>query len=544
MIFKKTDPHIIIFILLIFFLSFCQNRRVNDNRTVFRYNESQGIATLDPAFARNQVLIWPVAQLFNGLVQLNDTLGIEPCIAKNWTISGNGLEYTFILRNDVFFHDHKIFKNGHGRKVKASDFEFSFKRIVDPKTASPGSWIFSNIDFNKNDGFYALNDTVLKIYLKHSFPPFLGILTMQYCSVVPKEIIDLLKEDFGRNPVGTGPFMFKYWKDGEKLIFIKNPKYFEKDSDGNQLPYTDAVSISFVRDKQSEFLEFMKGDIDFLNGVHASYKKELLTSTGELNPKYKGKIKIYKTNYLNTEYLAFYLGKNIKNDNPLQYKEIRKAINYGFDRIKMMKYLRSGVGEPALSGFIPKGIGGYEEGCGYKYNPDTARFLVKKIEKIIGKIPELVLTTTGDYVDICEFIQHELSGVGLKIKIEVSVGATFRSSVANGKLSFFRGSWIADYPDAENYLALFYSKNFAPNGPNYSHFSNEKFDKMYEDSFFESDMNKRISMYKKMDKIILDEAVVVPLFYDQVIRFTRNNVEGLTVNPINLLELKKIRIIK
>ncbi|RLD55602.1 MAG: ABC transporter substrate-binding protein, partial [Bacteroidetes bacterium] len=525
----------------------------NDNNlTVFRYNESKGIATLDPAFAKNQTVIWPINQLFNGLVQMNDSLKVMPCIAKNWEISNKGRLYTFYLRNDVYFHDNKIFKSAKGRRVVASDFVYSLNRIQDNKTASPGAWIFDKLDKNQDNNFIglkAVNDSVLQIYLKDPFPAFLGLLTMQYCSVVPKEIVEYYGRDFRSHPVGTGPFKFKIWKEGEKLVLVKNKNYFETDVDGNKLPYLDAVAITFINDKQSEFLEFVQGNIDFLSGIHASYKDELITRGGKLNPKYRNKFNMSTQAYLNTEYLGILSDDSlaIVKKSPLKNKLIRQAINYGFDRRKMMTYLRNNIGTPATSGFVPKGLPSFSatKVKGYEFNPDKARKLLLKAGFPNGKgLPEITLMTTSDYLDICEYIQHQLSLIGINVNIDISTGASFRDMVANSKLIFFRGSWIADYPDAENYLALFYSKNFSPKGPNYTHFKSEEYDKLYELAMNEQDENIRIKYYRKMDKIIIDEAVVVPLYYDEVVRFTQKNIVNMGSNPMNLLILKKVKKIR
>ncbi|MGM0532280.1 MAG: ABC transporter substrate-binding protein, partial [Bacteroidota bacterium] len=438
-------------LIILFLFSYCSGPpEADQDMTVFRYNESKGIATLDPAFAKSQTLIWPVHQLFNGLVQMDTALNVRPCIAKKWDVSADGKTYTFHLRNDVYFHDHPLFPNGEGRQVTASDFVYSLKRIYDPGTASPGAWIFNYLD--KDKGPQAINDSTLKIHLKRPFPAFLGLLTMQYCSVVPKEIVEHYGDEFGRHPVGTGPFRFKMWKEGEKLIFVKNSDYFEKDEQGKRLPYLDAVSITFISDKQSEFLEFIKGELDFLSGLSPANKNELLTRNGQLNPKYKGEIKMYTQPYLNTEYLGFLVDDSMKTvkNSPVSDKLVRKAINYGFDRTKMMKYLRNNIGTPANNGFIPKGLPAFSKDSiqGYNYNPDKARRLLKKAGHPQGEgLTSIKLTTTDDYRDLCEFIQHQLSEIGIKINIEVSTGATFRDMVANSKLLFFRGSWIADYPD-------------------------------------------------------------------------------------------------
>ena len=532
-----------LFILLIFFtVTSCHQQRYAGKK-IFRYNESKGISSLDPAFAKSQTNIWPVHQLFNGLVQPDKNLNTKPCIAKRWTISPDGKVYTFFLRQDVFFHNDTVFKNGT-RTVVAKDFVYSFNRIIDPKVSSPGSWIFNMVNQDTvNHGFVAVDDTTLQIFLKTPFPGFLGLLSMPYCSVVPREAVEHYGNDFRSHPIGTGPFKFKYWQEGEKLIFVKNNHYFERDSSGNPLPYLDAVNISFIADKQSEFLEFLKGNLDFISGVNANNRNELLTREGNLNPAYNGRFRLYSQPYLNTEYLGFLLDSNklTKQYRFLSDKRIRQAVNYGFDRKKMLKYLRNNVGTPANKGFIPCGLPGYGQTTGFTYNPEKAKTLLKEAGYPNGKgLPTIKLTTTSDYLDLCEFLQHDLENIGIHLSLEVSTGATFRDFVANGKLPFFRGSWIADYPDAENYLALFYSRNFSPGGPNYTHFADAVYDSLYEKALQTTNDDARIEIYKKLDQMIIDNAVIVPLYYDRVIDFTQNNIVNFETNPLNLLALKRV----
>jgi len=545
---KQMTKYIIILILSVALFSCNSKKNNNDGKFAFRYNESKGIATLDPAFANNQSVIWPINQLYNGLVQLNENLKISPSIANSWEISTNGLIYTFHLRTDVLFHNHRLFKNGKGRNVIAQDFVFSLGRIIDPKTASPGAWIFSSIDKTKDEnGFYAVNDSTLQIFLKQPFPAFLSILSMQYCSVVPPEIVNYYQNDFRNNPVGTGPFKFKMWQEGEKLVFVKNPHYFENDMQGNRLPYLDAVAITFIRDKQSEFMEFVKGNIDFISGLNAGYKDVLITREGKLNPEYESKFRMLTQPYLNTEYLAFLVDTAMSSvkSSPLAIKKIRQAINYGFDRKKMMRYMRNNIGTPANNGFIPDGLSVCNDSSnnGFYYNPDLSRKLLEEAGFGNGVgLPEITLTTNSDYLDLCEYIQHQLDNIGIKLKIEVGTGASFREMVAQSKINFFRASWIADYPDAENYLALFYSKNFSPNGPNYTHYSNVDYDNIYELAMNETNDSIRNKYYCKLDKMIIDDAVIVPLYYDQVILFVQKNISGLETNAMNLLSFKKVKI--
>ncbi|WP_370478243.1 ABC transporter substrate-binding protein [Tamlana flava] len=515
-------------------LSCTNDPNANKDHLVFRYNEYANINTLDPAFSRTLQDNSVCNQLFNGLVQLDDELNILPCIAKNWSVSENGLTYTFNLRNDVDFHKHELFGKDSTRTVNASDFEYSLNRLKNPKIAAPGSWVL-----NKVDDFKAVNDTIFEINLTQPFPAFIGLLTMKYCSVVPKEIVEHYGSDFRAHPIGTGPFKFKRWEENIKLVFRKNENYFEIDENGTQLPYLEAVALTFLPDKQSEFLQFVQGNLDFLNSLDTSYKDELLTADGQLRNKYTKTINMIRGPYLNTEYLGFYLDS----DKPeIQSELIRKAINYGFDRKKMMVYLRNGIGNPANGGFIPIGLPGYDESIGFSYQPEKAKQLVEKFKKESGITkPEITLVTTSNYLSFCEFIQRELEKAGLTINVDVMPEATLRSGRSNGKVDMFRSSWIADYLDAENYLSIFYSKNFAPKGSNYFHYKSDRFDSLYNKAFTITGIEKRKHLYKTMDSLAMDKAIMVPLYYDEVIRFTQKNVTGLGINPINLLDLRYVK---
>ena len=531
------------FILFCVFLSLlgtsCSEKETNTNKTVFRYNEVAGIASLDPAFAKDQAMIWADLQLYNGLVQTDKELNIQPCIAKSWEISSDGLEYRFLLRDDVFFHPHELFK-GKKRKVVASDFVYSLNRILDEKTASPGRNLFTCIE--KTNNGYAIkaeSDSVLTIRLKEPFSPFLGILTMPYASVVAKEVVEHYKQDYRKNPIGTGPFRFKMWKEGVKLVMLKNEDYFEKDSLGNSLPYLDAVAITFIIDKQSVFLEFVKGNIDFISGIDPNYKDEVLTRSGKLQPKYKNKIQLLTQTYLNTEYLGFRMDL----DSPLRDKRVRQAINHGFDREKMIKYLRNNIGVAGKWGILPVGLPGFDSvSKTYDYDPQLSKELLAQAGYPNGKgMPEITLSTTASYLDLCKYIQQQLGLLGMKVRLDVNPPAALRENMAQGKVEWFRGSWIADYPEAENYFALFYTPNRSPKGSNYTAFSSKEYDRLYEKARGENDLQKRIELYKRMNQILMDESPIVVLYYDQVLRFAQKNISGLEPNPMNHLVLKYVK---
>jgi len=484
-------------------------------------------------------------QIFNGLVQVDSNLQTVPCIAKKWTTSADGLTYTFNLRNDVYFHDDPIFKNGKGRKVIASDFAYSFYRLIDPKVASSGGWIFSD-KVKDQQNFIALNDSTFQIKLVKPFPPFMSLLTSQYCSVVPREIVDHYGKDFRSHPVGTGPFKFKYWKESEILVLLKNENYWEKDALGQRLPYLDALKASFITDKQSGFMSFLKKDLDFYYSVDGSYRDDILTKSGKMTSKYKGKFQLKKGPYLCTEYVGILVDTNLAvvKNSPLRFQKVRQAINYAIDRDKLIKYLRNGIGIPATSGFIPKGMPGFDSAVvkGYHYDPKLASKLLAQAGFPEGKgLTEITLNTTTTYKDLIEFIQGELNAIGIKTKIDVSPSSSLRELIAKNNVNFFRGSWIADYADGENYLSMFYSKNKVPFGPNYTAFYNKNFDKLFEQSYYETDDQKRFKLYREMDQMIMDYSPVVPVFYDQSVVMLQNNISGYPMNALSLMILKRVK---
>ncbi|MBS1512679.1 MAG: ABC transporter substrate-binding protein [Bacteroidetes bacterium] len=507
---------------------------------IFHYNESSGLASLDPAFAKNKQVMWAVHQLYNTLVEIDDHMQLAPSLAKSWTVAPDNLTFTFYLRNDVYFTNDACFSGGLGRKLTAGDVEYSFKRIMDKNTASPGAWIFNNRVDSVN-GFKAINDTTFQLKLLHPFQSMLGILSMQYCSIVPHEAVEQYGNDFRRHPVGSGPFQFVAWEEGQALVLKKNAEYFEKDSAGNRLPYIDGIKVSFYDSKATEFLEFQQNRLDFIDDIDPSFKDEILTKTGTLKKAWAGKIILQKQPYLNIEYLGILVdsSNSLVKQSPLRLQKIRQAINYGFDRRKMMLYLRNSIGIPAESGFVPCGLPSFDSVLvkGYNYNPAKARQLLIDAGFPGGKgMPAIHLLTIPIYGDLGSYIANELRQIGINIEVEVVQKSLLMEQTSKSQAPFFRGSWIADYPDAENYLSVFYSKNPAP--PNYTRYKNPAFDELYEDALAEKNDSLRYVLYRKMDQLVMNDAPVVPLWYDMAIHLVHTNIKNFTANSLNLLELR------
>ena len=526
---NKTNIGFLIIILFGILLSSCEKDSDIENN-IFKYNEYSNISSLDPAFSSTLRNIWPINQIFNGLVQLDKNLEIKGDIASSWTISEDKRTYTFKIRQDVYFHNSELFGKNLTRKVKAKDFEYSFNRLIDNKIASPGYWVFNNVK-----DFKAINDSIFQIELKKEFDPFLGILSMKYCSVVPHEIVTVLGDKFSKKPIGTGPFKFKKWDENVKLVLSKNKNYFEHDSLGQKLPYLDGIAISFIPDKKSEFMEFLSGRLDMVSSPENSIIDQIFDYKGDLKPRFSSNYNLLKSPYLNTEYIGFNIQNNIKKDTLLRY-----AINSGIDRKKMMQYLRKNIGYPAESGIVPNGLNNSFYLPRYNYDPDLSKKLIS-IYKSNNDIDEINITIVSDsqYLDILEFIQSELQKIGVQVQIEITPPSILRQGKATGKFDAFRASWIADYPHVENYFSLFYSKNHTPKGPNYTFFSDRNFDELYE-----LIGNKKSISYEKisnnLENIIRRYSPIIPLYYDMSVRIVPKNISGLEANAINQLNLKRV----
>jgi peptide/nickel transport system substrate-binding protein len=511
----------------------CQEKKAFD-LLIFKYNQADNVNSLDPAFAKAQNNIWAVNQLFDGLVHFEDNK-IEPRIAKSWIINDEGTQLTFIIDKSFIFHESSCFSSSYERVVSADDVVFSFERIISDTLNSPGSWIFKDIVSSENP-FVAVNDSIFQINLKSPFVPILGILSMQYCSIVSRKAVDYYGRNFRKHPIGTGPFKMKRWQENHALFLSKNTDY----------PYIkhniDGIKISFIPDKKIAFYEFMNGKLDLISGVESAYANELLDKQGELLPNLEGDIKYFTSPFLNLEYIG--INQDALNNSILKKKEFRQALNLSIDRNEMLKLFKNGIGEAALAGVIPKGLDGHHEEFNYtSFKPDEAKQIINSFIKSGLSMPNLTIKTNQDYVDVISYVAKSWENLGLQVDIELMDAAILRQQMRNGQASIFRASWIADYLDEQSFLCLFYGQNPAP--PNYSRFNDPEFDKYYELAISESDYLKRQKLYKSLDSIVVTKLPIIPLYYDETALFVSSRVKsGISSNPLNVLDLRKIQMQK
>ncbi len=549
------------FLLLIIavFIVSCSKEQTTDK--IFKYNESQGIENLDPVMCSNYPSGWPLQQMMEGLLEYTQDMSLSASLASSHKISEDGLIYTFTIRKNVFFHDNACFPNGKGRELKASDFKYCFERLCDPRTKTRGAWLFrdkvkgaleyiNSIKENYNNvneitGIQAPNDTTLEITLNKPFAPFLSILTMAYAFVYPKEAVEHYKDNFGYNPVGTGPFQFVKWEVDRELEMVKNPNYWSLNKAGKPLVYLDGIKVNFIKSSETAFLDFQQGKFDYYD-PSPEVLSQITDETGNLKPEYD--FDLVKQPWLNTVYLGVQLDKNVPGgkNNPLtDNKKLRQAINYAVDREKIINYVLKFRGTPGVNGPIPPGMPGYNKDLkGYSYDVTKAKQLLTESGYPDGKGLILKLTVSNDDTQklIGESVQAQLRDLGIDAQLDFMQASTLRSSQVGGEIAFWRGNWGADYFDPENFMALFYSKNHTPMGPNYTHYTNAKADSLYELAMKLTDFPARVKLYNEMEQIVLEDSPLIILYYNQIVYLKNKKVSNMYIDGLNTMILKRARM--
>lgn len=511
---------------------------VDENGGFFRYNESSGITTLDPAFAKSQALMWPVRQLFNTLVAVDAQMNLVPSLARGWQFSEDRKTITFQLRRDVYFHEDSCFGQHKTRRLIASDVAYSLHRLSDPETGSPGAWIFNGL-LADSLPFHAPNDSVFVLRLNKPYVPVIGLLSMPYCSVVAPEAVKAYGKDLGRHPVGTGPFRLVAWEPGQSLLLHKHPRYFETDSTGQRLPYLNGIHISLLGSKTTEFLLFRQGKLDMISDLDPALKDEVLTRKGQLQSEWKKRIRMEQVPFLNTEYLGFLLQDT--ESGPLKDPRVRRAIGYAINRDELIFQLRNSIGEPARSGFAPQGLPSFDaqQVEGYRYDLSLSDSLLRAAGYgPAHPVPPFTLVTTPSNALMGSYLAAQLDKAGFHVQVEIEQKSLLLDRMSQTGVPCFRGSWIADIPDAINFFSVFYGPNPAP--PNYTRFQDSTFDRLYEKSLQTPADSQRYTMYRDMERIILEKAPLIPLWYDRVLWFMGGQIQGLHPDAMNQLDLRHV----
>lgn len=534
---------------------------------VFRMNEVENFRNLYPLNVTEVTSHRIVNQIYEGLVKFSQKdLTIVPGIAERWESNENSTVYTFYLRKGVFYHDDACFPDGKGREVNAHDFKYCFDKLCQSDPSNQGFWVFKNRVKGADECYQAtydgkqleggvsgvtvVDDYTLKIELIQSFASFLHILGMPFTYVFPKEAVEKYGIEMRTKCIGTGPFKLQEIKEDNAVILIKNQNYWGIDEFGNKLPYLDAIKFSFVKDKKSELLEFKKGNLDMIYQLPSEMIDEIIMDLDKLDTNLTSEFKQFEVQIIPSLTLHYYGFLNV--DKTFSNVDVRKAFNYAIDRRKIVDFTLQGEGVPATYGVVPPAFPDYDaQGIvGFDFDSDKAKYHLSKAGFPNGKnFPELTLQLNSGgtrNLQIAEVLQKMLKdNLNINVKLNVMPMAQHYENVETGKCIFWRAGWVADYPDPENFLTLFYGAHVPPKLEDRAYLNSYRYKSTVFDSLLNlalqtSERSERYRLYKEADQQVIKDAVVIPLFYDENIRLLQPYVMNFDINAMEYRDLSKV----
>ena len=536
---------------------------------IFRTNEINSFKSLFPISINHAVSSRIALQVYQGLVKLNQrTLEVEPLLAKEYNVSNDGTTYTFVLNDSIFFHDDSCFDGGKGRLLNANDVKFCFDKLCSSIENNTTSSYLTEIvlgakeyyeatakgNYPKSgvEGIRVIDKKTIEIKLVSSYSYFLKILSQACCTIYPKEAFEMYGNRLKSHTVGTGPFVLKNQNINDSFLrMTRNFNYWEKDNNGNQLPYIDIIEISFDDNKKKELNNFKKGNLDMVYQLPVEDLNEVLVSldSAKNGGNTEFKLQSNKEGGLSTSYYCFNMLNPI-----FKNRDVRTAFNLAIDREKITKYTLHGEADPALNGLVPN-LGSYDvkRVKGFNYDPKLAKELLYKAGYPKGEgFPEIQLDINeSNYLNekVALAVKKMLfENLGIKININYYSSSLLIDRFNKGKSDFWGITWIADYPDQQNFLQLFNGAIVPPkNEPsftNHSRYQNIVFDRFYFDGIHAKNQHSAQLSYVKADSVLIADAAFIPLYYGHKIRLLQNNVHALPINSMEYRDFTKVFLSK
>lgn len=475
--------------------------------------------SLDPVYARDQVSVWLVQQLFAGLVGYDSLLRPVPLLATRWEISADGRVYWFYLRRGITFHGRP------DRPLRAADVVYSWHRLASPRWASPGAYLFRGLiqgwkDFQEGqslsiEGLRALNDSVLEVVLEAPYGPFLHLLTLPYAMVVLPEAAESLGRAFSQQPVGCGPFQLEWQEPGRWLVFRRHWPA--------PAPFVQKLVFRWFPNRLWAWEALKRGEIDAFEGQDRAL--DYLFRSDSTWRRWAWQI---KTPQLGTEYL----GMDVRPGSPLADRALRRALRAVIWRLPLVDQVLGGHATPARSFVSPPLLA-------YLPQPDTTLpdTLLQRLQGL-----ELTLYAQPAFRELCEYLELHLRPYGVTLRIEYLLGPSLREYLSKGQIAFWKASWLADYPDGENFLVLFESSQRVPQGPNTTRFANALLDSLLQAARRSVSDSVRRKWYARAESVLSQEVPVIPLYHGQGIWQVSRRLVGFPHSPLPVwLPLGQVR---
>jgi len=497
---------------------------------VYRLSLTDNPRTLDPAHFTGVDSEGVARRIFNGLVKFDSHLNAVPDLAQNWETSNDGRVYTFHLRTGVRFHN--------GRELTANDVRFSYERLLRKKTASHRAWVVAAIAgatamrSGKADTLAGLTtpDTyTVVLALKEPFAPFLSHLAMAHAAIVPREEIEKPGPRFGRRPVGTGPFRFKRWDDNNVIELTRNDDYFLGPA------RLSGIRFRIIKEPIVAYQEYYAGNLEHCAVPEGYYEK---TVSG---PR-KDELRVTPT--LSTYYLGIMMPRSPLGENP----HLRRALNYAIDRQYLCRKILGGSHTPAR-GLIPPGLPSYNQHLsGYTFDPQRARQELRKAgygARNPSPVFTLYFRSKPPTPRIAQAIQTDLKRAGIRVELHARDLGALKDAVSKGRPDLFYLSWIADFPDADNFLQLFNSARQGPAG-NRVRYANPDVDALLAKVRKTADPQARILLYRKIEQQIVNDAPWVFISHKQTQLLLKPYVRNFRLTAmdvgtsVNLVDFHKV----
>lgn len=535
---------------------------------VFKVNESDYIKNLFPHNITDAISYRVATQVYEGLMKFNQNdLSLINGLAESYEIDDSKTVYTFKLRKGVMFHDADCFPGGKGREMTAEDVKYSFTLLCTQNINNQGFSVFQGIlkgadEYYKAtaggksatgkevEGIKVIDPYTIQFTLTAPNSIFLYNLARPFTFVFPREAYEKYGLEMRNKAVGTGPFKIFSIEDDISIILKKNESYWGVDEFGNKLPYLDAIKIKFIKDKKTELLEFKKGNLDMMYRLPTDHIIEILEEVKTQKGQY-AQYELQRTPEMATHFLSFLNQGKIFNN-----RDLRKAFSFAIDRKKILEFVLNGEGyAPATHGITPIDIfknPQYDVNniYGYDLNLDSAKYYLKKAGYPDGKgLPKLTLELNSDgerNVAVAEEVQKQLKEhLNINIELNIVPFAQLVENMINGKTDFFRGGWIADYPNPENFLWFFYGKTVPASlkeqsYPNMMRYKNDRFDRLYEAGLKATTQEEAYKNFLQAETLVMQDAPVIVLWYDEGYRLVQSSVKNFPNNAMQYRDFTSV----
>ena len=506
---------------------------------------------LDPADIGDMTSSSVASQCYETLYQyhyLKRPYELIPSLAEALPqVSDDGLVYTIKLRRDVYFTDDECFAGGAGRQLTVHDFVYAWKRIANIKFRSKNWWMFDgriagldefreytkqaekadDVDYGREvAGLGALDDFTLQITLTKPWPQVTYMLAHLPTAPMAAEAVKHYGDQIMNVVVATGPYKLESWKRGSKMIMVRNPKFRTElypsegqpgDAErgvladaGKPLPLIDRIEYLIVEEDQPRWLLFMQGKID-ASGIPKDFYNQAINPQRELQPRLQEMgIKLI----IQEDASTYWYGFNMEDPVVGQNVHLRRAMSCAWNRKEYIEVFTNNRGIPA-KGIFPPMFKEYDtefENPWTEYNLDRAKELMAQaVAANDGKPLEVTLSLPGTdttFRQMGKYFQRCMAKIDLPVKVDYYDWPTFQDRVKTKSVQMFAMGWVADYPDGESFLQLFYSRNVSP-GPNNFNYNNPKYDPLYETIAVMSDSPERVALYRQMERMVADDCPVI-----------------------------------